>query len=146
LDGSEATTGDYVAAGVGAFIPFISGSAIKKFFKAAESGLGKDVLQGILIKVENISSALDEKHVRAAINDILGNPVVINGKTYDHLSEVKNALKGLGNQIENLNKVINSEKLSDEVLDAAKKVRSELQLTKDAITDALNQAEKKAKK
>jgi len=96
--------------------------------------------------VENISSALDEKHVRAAINDILGNPVVINGKTYDHLSEVKNALKGLGNQIENLNKVINSEKLSDEVLDAAKKVRSELQLTKDAITDALNQAEKKAKK
>lgn len=142
LDGSDATIGDYTAASLGVLIPFVSGSAITKFFKVAKSGSGRDVLQGILKKVDNITTALDEKHVTAAINDILGNPIVINGKSYDHLTEVKNALKGLGNQIENLNKAINSGDLTDEVLEVAKKARSELQTTKDSITEVLNKAEK----
>ncbi|MFN9802605.1 MAG: RHS repeat domain-containing protein [Bacteroidota bacterium] len=33
LDGSDATVGDYTAAGVGIFIPFLSGSSIKNIFK-----------------------------------------------------------------------------------------------------------------
>lgn len=33
LDGSKATGGDYTAAGVGIFIPFVGGSAIKNIFK-----------------------------------------------------------------------------------------------------------------
>jgi hypothetical protein len=33
LDGSDATVGDYAAAGIGIFIPFISGSSIKNIFK-----------------------------------------------------------------------------------------------------------------
>src|SRR4030095_11242690 len=100
----------------GAMIPFISGKMVTQFFKTAERGVGKELVSPILKKVDNIASALDERHVKAAVNDILGNPVIINGRVYDHLTEVNNALSGLGNQIENLNNLIQSGKLSNDVL------------------------------
>mgnify|MGYP006949443728 CR=1 FL=1 len=41
-------------------------------------------------------------------------------KTYDHLGEVNDALRGLGNQINKLNRLINNGGLSDETLEAVK--------------------------
>lgn len=144
LDGTKANSGDYVTAGVGIVIPFVSGSAIRKLFKGASTGIGKEAVEGILNKVDNISSALDEKHIKAAVNDIFGNPVVINARTYDHLTEVKNALKGLGNQIQELNTLIDKGKLSDDVLKSAQQIRGTLQKKKDEINATLDNATKKA--
>lgn len=56
-----------------------------------------------------------------------------NGKTYDHLTEVKNALKGLGNQIQELNSLIDNGKLSDDVLKSAQEIIGALQKKKDEI-------------
>ncbi|KQM75257.1 hypothetical protein ASE74_20780 [Pedobacter sp. Leaf216] len=79
-----------------------------------------------------------------AIRDIFKDPVIINGKQYDHLGEVKDALKGLGNQIEKLNKAIRDGSFFQDVLEQAQKLRSSLQKEKDRIQDLLNKATKAA--
>ncbi|MFC3197305.1 hypothetical protein ACFOET_06745 [Parapedobacter deserti] len=56
------------------------------------------------------------------------------------MGEVTDALKGLNNQIENLNKSIKGDKLSGDVLKEAEKLRSNLQNEKDRIQDILNRA------
>lgn len=106
----------------------------------ALSGPGKDAIEGILKKVNNISTALDELHIKAAVNDIFGKPVVINGKTFDHLTEVKNALKGLGNQISELNKIIGNSKVGQDVIESATQLRNTLQKQKDEINAILDRA------
>ena len=73
-------------------------SKAKKLFKGLK-GAGKEALEEVIKKTEKISEALDETHIRAAVQDIFGNPVVINGKTFDHLTEVRNAITGITNQI-----------------------------------------------
>jgi polyhydroxyalkanoate synthesis regulator phasin len=108
------------------------------------AGAGKDILEGVVKKVGNIGEHLTEKDVTGAIRDIFKDPVVINGKTYDHLGEVNDALKGLGNQIEGLNKAIKKGTFSDDVLTQAKKLRSTLQKEKDRIQNILNKANKAA--
>ncbi|MDR6945083.1 hypothetical protein [Mucilaginibacter pocheonensis] len=70
--------------------------------------------------------------------------ITINGKTYDHLGEVNDALKGIGNQIEKLNKGIREGTFSDDVLEQAEKLRSGLQKEKDRIQNILNKAKKAA--
>lgn len=81
----------------------IGGKLIGKGAKALAGG-GKEVLEKIVGKVGKIGEHLTEKDMTGAIRDIFNDPVIINGKTYDHLGEVSDALKGLGNQIEKLNK------------------------------------------
>jgi Bacterial toxin 28 len=135
LDGTKATTSDYVFAGVGLALP-VSGSAIKKL-----AGGGLDILDGIVKKVGNISTHLTDKDVTGAVRDILGNPVVIGGKQYDHLGEVNGALRGLGNQLNKLNKSISSGDLTGGVLKEAQRVRSSLQNEKDRIQNLLNRAQ-----
>lgn len=110
------------------------------------SGPGKDILEGVVKKVNNISTALDELHIRAAVNDIFGKPVVINGKTFDHLTEVKNALKGLGNQITELNKLIGNSKAGEDVIKSATELRNTLQKQKDGINAILDRAYNAVKK
>lgn len=106
----------------------------------ALSGPGKDAIEGIVKKVNNISTALDELHIKAAVNDIFGKPVVINGKAFDHLTEVKNALKGLGNQISELNKVIGNSKVGSDVIESATQLRNTLQKQKNGINSVLDRA------
>jgi hypothetical protein len=144
--GEPATLTDKILAGGGMVIPFLSGGAIRKMFTGVSKGIGQEAVEGILKKVDNISTALDEKHITAAVNDILGNPVIneATGKVYNHLQEVKDALQGLGNQIGQLNKLIDGGKLSDEILESAQKIRSELQKKKDDINAVLDRATKKA--
>jgi RHS repeat-associated protein len=104
------------------------------------SGPGKDILESVVKKANKISTVLDETHIRAAVNDIFGKPIVINGKVFDHLTEVRNALKGLGNQITELNKVINNSKMGKEVIESATELRNTLQKQKDGINAVLDRA------
>lgn len=86
-----------------------------------------------------------EKHILAAVNDILGKPVIKNGKVWDHLTEVTNNLKGLGQQIGKLDELIKSGQLSEDVLQAAQALRSQLSTKKQEINDILNRAREKTK-
>lgn len=138
LDGTKASTGDYVFAGVGLFLP-VSGSAIKKL-----AGGGLDVLEGITKKIGNISSHLTDKDVTGAVRDVLGDPIIKNGKQYDHLGEVNDALAGLGNQLEKLNKAISSGHLTGDVLKEAQRIRLSVQKEKDRIQNLLNKAQQAA--
>ena len=138
LDGSKASGLDKTIAVAAVVLP-ISGKKLKTL-----GGEGLDALKKVFNKTSNQAKHLDSKHINAAVGDILGNPITINGKTYDHLDEVQNALDGLGNQLGKLNKQIEAGEFSGEVLDAAQNLRSTLQKQKDQITDILNRAVKKA--
>lgn len=138
LNGSDASTTDYSFAAAALILP-ISGSKLKGL-----AGEGLDALTKVFNKTSNQAKHLDAKHINAAVGDILGNPITINGKTYDHLDEVQNALNGVGDQLGNLNKQIEAGTFSGEVLEAAENLRSTLQKQKDEITDVLNRAYKKA--
>jgi RHS repeat-associated protein len=141
IDDSKATTTDKVFAGVGIVLPVVSGSAAKKI--ATE--VGGALFEGIMKKVGNISTHLTDNDVAGAIKDIMGKPIIINGKQYDHLDEVTSALRGLGNQIEKLNKLISSGDLSKESIKEAERIRSSLQNEKDKIQNILNKAKNEAK-
>jgi len=110
----------------------------------ATKGIGKEALEAVIKKTENITKALDELHIRAAVNDIFGRPVVINGKTYDHLTEVKNALNGVTKEIKKLNKIVGNSKYDKEVIDAATELRNTLTKQKDEINAVLDRAAKSA--
>ena len=138
LNGSDASNADFGFAAAAVILP-ISGSKLKGL-----AGEGLDALTQVFNKTSRQSKHLDAKHINAAVGDILGNPITINGKTYDHLDEVQNALNGVGNQLGNLNKQIDAGTFSGEVLEAAQNLRSTLQNQKDEITDVLNRAYNKA--
>ncbi len=110
----------------------------------ALSGIGKEILEKVVGKVGNIAEHLTTKDLTGAIRDIFKDPVIINGKEYDHLGEVNDALKGLGNQIEKLNKAIKDGNFSEDVLEQAQKLRNSLQKEKDKIQNILNKARKAA--
>jgi hypothetical protein len=70
--------------------------------------------------------------------------LAIGGKTHDHLGEVNDALTGLGNQLEKLNKAISSGDLTGDVLKEAQRIRSSVQKEKDRIQNLLNKAQQGA--
>jgi hypothetical protein len=120
---------------------------VGKLFKGGAKllkGVGGDILEAFVKKVDNQATHLTNKDIQGALKDIAGNPVVINGKQYDHLKEVTEALHGLGKQIDNLNKAIDGGKLSGEVLDQATRLRTSYQQQKDVITNVLNKAKSTA--
>jgi hypothetical protein len=107
-------------------------------------GLGADILESFVKKVDNQATHLTDMDLSGAIKDIFGTPVVIAGKTYDHLKEVTDALHGLGKQLNTLNRSIGRGELSGEVLEQAERLRTNLQKQKDKIQNVLKKAEKKA--
>jgi hypothetical protein len=104
------------------------------------SGNGADALNTITNKVNNIGDHLTGSDLTGAVKDIFGQPVTINGKVYNHLGEVQDALGGLGNQLNKLNKLVDSGDLSGDVLDAATSLRTQIQNQKDQIQNVLNNA------
>jgi RHS repeat-associated protein len=138
VKGEPITAADFGVEALG-LIPFgkLAPGAAKMF-----KGVGGELLEGIAKKIDNQASHLTDKDIQGAIKDILGEPVVIKGKTYNHLQEVQDALRGLGNQLEQLNKAIDSGKFSDDVLEKAKSMRTNLQNQKDRIQNVLNKAQK----
>jgi RHS repeat-associated protein len=107
-------------------------------------GPGADALEGVVKRVNNISTALDDVHLKAAVGDIFGNPVIINGKVYDHLTEVKNAINGLTKEIKKLNKIISNGKNGEEVIKAAEDLRNTLSKQKNEINAIIDRATKSA--
>ena len=138
IDGNQASGFEYVTAGVGIFLP-VSGKTISKL-----SGKGSDILEGFVRKVGNQAEHLTDLDVAGAIRDIQGNPVIrsSDGHVYDHLGEVTDAMKGLGNQLNKLNKSIDSGELTGDVLEEAQRLRSDVQIQKDNIQNLLNKAGK----
>lgn len=118
-------------------------SKAKNLFKGIK-GAGKEAFEEVIRTTENITDALDETHIRAAVNDIFGHPVVINGKTYDHLTEVRNSIRGITNQIKKLNSIISNTKNSSDVIEAATTLRNSLSKQKDEINAVLDRATKSA--
>jgi RHS repeat-associated protein len=139
LKNEEITKKDVIIEAAISFVP------IGKIARGVR-GAGREVLEQVVKKTDNIAAHLTEKDIAGAIKDINGTPVVIDGYVYDHLDEVTNAIKGLENQIEKLNKAINTEKVTDELLDVAKKMRSNLQNQKDKIQATLDRAQKAVEK
>ncbi|MBK8506115.1 MAG: RHS repeat-associated core domain-containing protein [Saprospiraceae bacterium] len=138
MDGTAATGTEKAMAGVFIALP-ISGGAVKKL-----AGEGVELLGKFVNKFTNQASHLDAKHISAAVGDILGNPITIGAKTYDHLDEVQTALGGLGKQLGKLNDAIDAGSFSGDALEAAQNLRSTLQKQKDQITDVLNRTRYKA--
>ena len=136
IDGSQASGFEYATAGVGLFLP-VSGKTITKL-----SGKGSEVLEGFVKKITNQSEHLTDLDVAGAIRDIQGNPVIrsSDGHVYDHLGEVNDALKGVGNQLSKLNRAIDSGDLTGDVLKEAQRLRSDVQVQKDNIQNMLNKA------
>lgn len=124
----------------------IAGKAVKRidldFTKLA--GKGADALEGITKKVNNITGHLKADDLVGAVKDVFGEPVKIGGKVFNHLGEVNDALKGLGKQLGKLNGLIKNGDLSDDVLKAAKSLRTQLQGQKDQIQNVLNAARREA--
>lgn len=114
-----------------------SSSKVSK--EVLESQGGKE-LHLLIGKAENISGHLTDLDILGAVKDIRGMPIVKNGIQFDHLDEVSNALKGLGNQIETLNKGIENGKFGGKALEEAQRIRSSLQNEKDRIQNILNKA------
>jgi hypothetical protein len=136
----EFSKGNYGSAGLAALF-LIPGADVFKPVKALK-GVGGEILEGYLKKFGNQAKHLTKLDVQGALRDIAGNPVKINGKVYDHLKEVTEALDGVGNQLGKLTKDINAGKFTEDVLKQAQVVRGTLQKQKDKLTDVLNEAKK----
>jgi RHS repeat-associated protein len=107
------------------------------------SGKGGDLVQQYTKKFNNQGTALDEEHLVAATRDIFGQPILkADGTAWDHLSEVENSIRGMGNQLARLRKQIDSGYFEGDALIAAEKLYEQVQKRKDAIQQALNQARK----
>ncbi len=66
----------------------------------------------IASRVQNNLDHLSTSDLIGAAGDILGSPVTIGNKTYDHLNEVENALGGLKNQVRDLQKILSRDDLT----------------------------------
>ncbi|MEL7427905.1 MAG: RHS repeat-associated core domain-containing protein, partial [Bacteroidota bacterium] len=129
-----------IAIGAGIIIP-VGGSKISSLL-----GKGKDVLSRFVQKFSNQASHLTDMDVSGALRDIMGDPVIraSDGYVYDHLKEVTEALDGLGRELGNLNRQIDAGTFTDEVLEQAQTLRSNLQRQKDALQDLLRRTQEKA--
>jgi len=88
---------------------------------------------------------LTEADLVGAVKDIYGKPIMKEGGGfYDHLGEVNDALKGLGNQLSSLRKQIDSGSFDGDALKSAESLFKQLQDKKDNIQSVLNKAKKAA--
>ena len=124
------------SAGIGLILP-VSGGFLKQGLK----GAGKEILEEIVKKTDNLAGHLTDKDITGAVKDILGNPIIINGRVYDHLEEVNNALGGLGKQITKLNLNISKGNFTGDAAKEAQRIMVGLQKEKDRIQNILLKAE-----
>ncbi|WP_162501903.1 eCIS core domain-containing protein [Sphaerospermopsis reniformis] len=111
---------------------------LKKINLSAKlTGKGKDKLEAFTNKVNRLAEHLTEDDLAGAAKDILGEPVKIGGKQYDHLKEVNDALKGLGNQLDQLKNSIKNSEFEGDTLEEAKRLLSTVSRQKDEIQNVL---------
>ncbi|WP_461589710.1 RHS repeat-associated core domain-containing protein, partial [Winogradskyella sp.] len=146
--GAWAVVGIIPGAKLGKLSKLLKTGKAKKFSKLGDlsklDGAGRESLEAITNKINNIGGDhLKAEDITGAILDISGNPVLKeSGEAWQHLKEVNEALDGLGNQLEKLNKLIDSGDLGEDVLKAAKSLRTQVQGQKDQIQNLLNKAYK----
>ncbi len=108
----------------------MSNDDVFNFVLSFSGGGGKKInpqqVEKAMAKIGSIiKDHLTPSDVRGAIRDMLGNPVIKNGKTYNHLQEVEEALTGLRN---------NAAKLKDSTLIQAQKAYNDaLQAISDTV-------------
>jgi Domain of unknown function (DUF4157)/Bacterial toxin 28 len=116
----------------------VASKAIRKIvFNPKLTGRGKEKLEIFVNKLNRLSDHLTDDDLAGAAKDILGNPVIIGGKQYNHLQEVNNALKGLGNQLDTLKDGINKLEFEGDTLNEANRLLSTLSKQKDEIQNVL---------
>ena len=95
--------------------------------------ISKNVITAAIIKIENIlAHSGNEKHIAAAVRDLIGNPVRKSAlEFWDHSTEVKEALNGLRKQVG---------KLSDSLEPASKVARERALKAIRAIENAIKGA------
>jgi len=101
------------------------------------TGKGKDKVEAFTNKVNRLSEHLTEDDLAGAAKDILGDPVIIGGKKYNHLQEVNDALKGLGNQLDQLKDGIKKSEFEGDALEEANRLLSTVSKQKDEIQNVL---------
>jgi hypothetical protein len=112
--------------------------SIKKITLSSKlTGKGKDKLEAFTNKVNRLSEHLTEDDLAGAAKDILGDPVIIGGKKYNHLQEVNDALKGLGNQLDQLKDGIKKSEFEGDALEEANRLLSTVSKQKDEIQNVL---------
>ena len=146
---SGMTDHDSKEAGLGigmGLIDAVGGEIIGGAGKLVE-GAGKDLLEGIVKKVDNYAGHLKESDMTGAIRDIFGDPVLKkDGTPFQHLKEVTDALGGVKNQLKKLQVGIRRGTFTEDVLEHAKTLQSALNKQKTRLEKILAAARKEANK
>jgi hypothetical protein len=71
----------------------------------------KNPMRAAMKKILNNMEPLNGKHMEALLGDLMGKPIVINGKTFNHLEEVLNARSGMLKGINSLKRSLRNPKL-----------------------------------
>lgn len=121
-------------------------SSAQKFGKAFSGTKVSQTTDRIASRVQGNLDHLGTSDIIGAVGDILGNPVTIGTKTYDHLNEVQNALSGLKNQVNDLQKVLARDDLSSAQRRAAEELLSNSSKHIDRVEKALDTARDVAEK
>jgi RHS repeat-associated protein len=110
------------------------------------AGVHKNITDSI-VKADNaIKNHLKPSDIAGAVRDILGNPVVgPNGKPFNHLQEVNNAQRSLGNSISSIRNLLGNPYLSVEDRKALTEKLAQLSKKKDEVQRSLDAAKQKAK-
>jgi len=107
---------------------------------ADATGISK-ALDASLSRASNaMRDHLTPNDVRGAVKDILGQPVTIGTRTYDHLNEVNDALGSVRNTIEAINKEMANPNISKEDRDRLQSALSRLSKLRDDTQKTLNRA------
>lgn len=114
-------------------------------FNKKLTGKGVDTLEAVVTKVNNIGEHLSASDMAGAVRDLFGQAVKkSDGSTFDHLKEVKEALKGLGKQIGKLQAAIKNNEFDGDTLKAAERLLKDLAKRKEEFYKMLQGAKKVA--
>jgi RHS repeat-associated protein len=105
LDGSPVDSPTHAAAHPDS----VSECAEETARNTAARKFARETIKDVAEKLKNLSKTFDKTHLKAAGKELEGKVVKINpttGKPYDHITEVMNNWRGLGNQIEKLNEAL----------------------------------------
>ncbi|MDA7425603.1 polymorphic toxin type 28 domain-containing protein [Thalassococcus lentus] len=118
----------------------------QKFGKVFSRSKISQTTDRIASRVQNNLDHLSTSDLIGAAGDILGSPVTIGNKTYDHLNEVENALSGLKNQAQDLQRILARDDLTEAQRRAAQELLSSTSNHIDRVEKTLDTARDVAEK
>lgn len=125
-----------------------AGKAWQKLGPNTLVGKGADKVAEFTKKFNNQGSHLGESDLAGAVKEIGGlkSGLKDDGTPFQHLKEVKEALSGMGNQIDSLKKQIKEGVFEGDALKAAQGILNDVSKQYNEISNTLKSAEKAAKK